>query len=130
MRRLLKIFVVATILVGLTPAATEARVRRVPTRIDEPITGLARGDGVALAFEGSISSRKDKCLPGRTLRVTYDDNTGREVVFGESSTDEAGRWKVTGEGPSGVDYVFTVDKARRGSVVCGPDTLSSDELSG
>ena len=122
MKRVATVLAIAILLAGVVSLPTDARTRRVPTQIDELITGLARGDGRAVAFEGSISSRKDKCLPQRTLRVTYADTNGQTVVFGESTTDEVGHWRVGGDGPE-ADYVFTVDKARRGKILCGADRL-------
>lgn len=118
MRRFVQIGVVAATIVALTATSAETRTRRAQTRLDASTIQATVSGGQVTQISGTITSPKQKCVPGRPVDITFGPSQSLQQPFGSGTTDAQGRFSVSGSAPSGSFFAIYIQKVRLRKTVC------------
>ncbi len=119
MRRALCVIFAVTSLGALFASPVAGRLRNVQTRLDPATVTWDDGGGTTvLSVQGTISSAKSRCVPGRRVSIETGPSETLQSPYGASTTDATGHFTITGSAPDTAYYSIYVDKAIVGKTRC------------
>jgi hypothetical protein len=113
--------VAATVALVLLGVVSAVAAHGTPTTIHEDSETSNGGDN--WTFAGHLSSAKQKCLPDRRVKM-YKAKSGNWVFVDKSKSANDGTWETTGHLPGEPPLKFTVTRAKVGSTLCKPDSVT------
>ncbi len=111
MRKALGVLLTAAAVAAPFASPVGARLRDVQTRLDpSTITWDDGGGATVIRVEGTISSPKPSCVPGRRVYIETGPSPTLKSFYGEATTDAVGHFVITGSAPDTAFYSIFVDK--------------------
>ena len=118
MRRFVQVSVVAATIVALTATNAETRTRKAQTHLDASTIQATGSANQITQISGTITSTKQKCVPGRRVDITFGPSQTLQQPYGSGTTDAQGSFSVSGSAPSDSFFAIQVQKVRIGNTVC------------
>ena len=112
MRRAVHLTLVVVAVLTLVTTGSDARSRKVRTRLEPSTISWTKTGSDVTSIEGTITSEKSKCVPGRKVVIQVSPNQTLQSLYGTGTTDASGHFSISGSAPVGYYYAIYVAKAR------------------